>query len=85
MIITLHCYRSRFSFVDMGIIPTPVIMRGNISRVNRIYEKINKMRFLTSIIDKNQSTTQVITVIYFQLLTQQQPQILVIEHRHISR
>lgn len=55
MIITLHCYRSRL-LVIMGIIPTPVIMRGNIFHVNHICEKINKMRFfLTSFIDKNQS------------------------------
>ena len=39
----------------MGNIPTPVIMRGNIPHVNRICEKINKMRFLTSVIDNNQS------------------------------
>ena len=39
----------------MGNIPATVIMRGNISHVNRICEKINKMRFLTGFIDKNQS------------------------------
>ena len=55
MIITSHCYRSRFSFAIMGNIPATVIMRGNISHVNRICEKINKMRFLTGFIDKNQS------------------------------